>query len=252
MISAIIIDDEPKNRNILQQLLQIHFTDIQVAALAQNADEGLKFIDIYKPDVVFLDVEMPGKSGFDLLREAGKIDFRVVFVTAYNHYSLKAIKFNAFDYLLKPVDLDELKLTIEKLRKSLTPAHETIFQNLLNTTSNADKAFSKIAISSIGAIDLIDNDDILYFAAKGNCTDVYLLNGKKITASKTLKEFEELLCDKFFFRIHHGFLVNIKYISKYIKGEGGYVLMKNNEELEVSRRKKSDFIQMLSLYLNKK
>lgn len=252
MINAIIIDDEPKNRNILQQLLQIHFKDVQVVAQAQNADEGLKLIDRHKPDVVFLDVEMPGKSGFDLLREAGKIDFKVVFVTAYNHYSLKAIKFNAFDYLLKPIDLDELKLTINKLKQSLLPVHENIFQNLLHPSNDQEKAFNKIAISSIDFIELIDNDDILYFEAKGNYTDVYLINNKKITASKTLKEFDDLLSDKFFFRIHHGYLVNIKHISKYIKGEGGYVLMKNNKELEVSRRKKADFIQMLSLYLSKK
>ena len=252
MINAIIIDDEPKNRNILQQLLQIHFKDVQVVAQAQNADEGLKLIDRHKPDVVFLDVEMPGKSGFDLLREAGKIDFKVVFVTAYNHYSLKAIKFNAFDYLLKPIDLDELKVTVNKLKQSLLPVHENIFQNLLHPSIDKEKAFNKIAISSIDFIELIDNDDILYFEAKGNYTDVYLINNKKITASKTLKEFDDLLSDKFFFRIHHGYLVNIKHISKYIKGEGGYVLMKNNEELEVSRRKKADFIQMLSLYLSKK
>lgn len=252
MIRAIIIDDEPKGRNILQQLLFTHFKEIEVMATAENADDGLKLIDQYKPDVIFLDVEMPGKSGFELLREAGKIDFKVVFVTAYNHYSLKAIKFSAFDYLLKPVDLDELNITIEKLKNAIEPANERLIENLLQTASQPGNSFDKIAISSVGSIELIDNNDILYFEAKGSSSAVYLTGNKKIIASKTLKEFEELLADKFFFRIHHGYLVNIKHVAKYIKGEGGSILINNGPELEVSRRKKAAFMEMLSAYISRK
>jgi two-component system LytT family response regulator len=252
MIKAIIIDDEPKGRNILQQLLLTHFNDINILATAENANEGLQKIDIHKPDVIFLDVEMPGKSGFDLLREAGKIDFKVVFVTAYNHYSLKAIKFSAFDYLLKPVDLDELKITIDKLRTSLLPGSQKQMENLLTATSPIGKNMSKLAIASANSIELIDHTDILYFEARGSSCCVFLHNGKKIIASKTLKDFEELLNDHFFFRIHHSYLVNLQHVVKYIKGEGGSVLICNNTELEVSRRKKTDFMQVLAAYIGKK
>ena len=251
MLKAIIIDDEPRGRNILQQLITMHCKDVTVEATAGNADDGLEYIDIHKPDVIFLDVEMPGKSGFDLLREAGRIDFKIVFVTAYNHYSLKAIKFNAFDYLLKPVDLDELKLTIEKLRALKLPADEKIVANLLQASANQHKAFTKIAISSLDSISLIDTSDILFFEALGGATAVHLTGGKKLTASKTLKEFEDLLQDQFFFRIHHSYLIHLRHIVKYIKGEGGSVLMNNNTELEVSRRKKAAFMEMLASYISK-
>lgn len=250
MVKAVIIDDEPKGRNLLQQLLLQHAPQIKVCGTAANADEGLQLIDMHHPDVIFLDVEMPGKSGFDLLREAKKIDFKIVFVSAHNHYSLKAIKFNAFDYLLKPVDLDELKQTIEKLEQSSATPGKKIIDNLLQASSS-NKGLGKIAIASVGSIELIEQETILYFEAKGSATAVYLNNGKKITASKTLKEFEELLSENFFFRIHHSHLINLKHVTKYIKGEGGSVVMNNGEELEVSRRKKADFMEMLSKYISK-
>lgn len=248
MIKAIIIDDEPKGRNILQQLIAVHCKELSVVATAQNADEGLRQIDIHKPDVIFLDVEMPGKSGFDLLREAGKIDFKIIFVTAYNHYTLKAIKFNAFDYLLKPVDLDELKITIGKLKDSLLPAGEKLISNLLHTTAQPGKNLTKIAIADLGSITLIDNSEIIFFEAVGGATVVHLTGNKKITATRSLKEFEDLLSDQNFQRIHHAYLINLKHVVKYIKGEGGSVLLGNGTELEVSRRRKAAFMDSLSVY----
>ena len=248
MLKAIIIDDEPKGRNILQQLLLNHCTGIEVVALAANADEGLREIDLHKPQVIFLDVEMPGKSGFDLLREAGTIDFKIVFVTAFNHYSLKAIKFHAFDYLLKPVDLDELKQTVEKLIASVEKPKEKIIGSLLQNTRQGAAPFGKIAIASVGEIDLVDLNDILYFEANGTATLVYLANGKKITATKNLKEYDDLLSDQHFFRIHYALLVNLRHINKYIKGEGGSVIIAGKTELEVSRRRKTAFLEVLSGY----
>ncbi|MEO7308991.1 MAG: LytTR family DNA-binding domain-containing protein [Chitinophagaceae bacterium] len=248
MLKAIIIDDEPKGRNILQQLLLNHCPAIHVLALAANADEGLKLIDLYKPHVIFLDVEMPGKSGFDLLREAGTIDFKIVFVTAFNHYTLKAIKFHAFDYLLKPVDLDELKQTVEKLQQSTEQPKEKILVSLLQQTRQGTASFGKIAIASLNEIDLVEVDDILYLEASGTSTFVYLSNGKRVTATRNLKEYDDLLNNQFFFRIHHAYLVNLRHISKYIKGEGGSVIISNKTELEVSRRRKAAFLEVLSGY----
>ena len=245
MLKAIIIDDEPKGRSILQQLLALHAPKITVVSTAANAEEGLKLIDLHNPDVVFLDIEMPGKSGFELLREIGSINFKVVFVSAHNHYSLKAIKFHAFDYLLKPIDLDELKQTIEKLLSSSTSHTQDQVNEMLSASKQGNNEFGKIAIPSLSSIDLINVDDILYCEASANNTIVYLINNKKIVATKNLKEYEDLLMNHRFFRIHHAYLVNLKHVAKYIKGEGGSVVLINQKELEVSRRKKQEFLNSL-------
>lgn len=245
MLRAIIIDDEPKGRSILQKLMALHAPLLTVVGMAANADDGLALIDSHKPDVVFLDVEMPGKSGFDLLRELGNISFKVVFVSAHNHYSLKAIKFHAFDYLLKPIDVDELKQTIAKLFQSANLNTNEQVTEMLSASQQGNNDFSKIAVPSVSSIDLINIDDILYCEASGNSTFVYLTNNKKIVATKNLKEYEDLLAGHRFFRIHHTFLVNLKHVAKYIKGEGGSVILSNQQELEVSRRKKQEFLNSL-------
>ncbi|MGG9961550.1 LytR/AlgR family response regulator transcription factor [Ferruginibacter sp. SUN106] len=245
MLRAIIIDDEPRGRSILQQLLALHAPQLNIVGIASNADEGLQIIDTHKPDIVFLDVEMPGKSGFELLRELNTIDFKVVFVSAHNHYSLKAIKFHAFDYLLKPIDLDELKQTIEKLLRSSQAHTHNQFTELLTASRTGNTDLGKIAISSLSSIDLINVDDILYCEASANNTLVYLTNNKKIVATKNLKEYEDLLLSHRFFRIHHAYLVNLKHVARYIKGEGGSVILSNQKELEVSRRKKQEFLNAL-------
>lgn len=247
MVRAIIIDDEPKGRSILQQLLALHAPRLQIVGIASNADEGLEIIDTHKPDVVFLDVEMPGKSGFELLRELKSIDFKVIFVSAHNHYSLKAIKFHAFDYLLKPIDLDELKQTIEKLLNSSQAHSQEQIVGLLSASKPGNTETGKIAIPSLSSIDLVNIDDILYCEASANNTLVYLTNNKKITATKNLKDYEDLLSARRFFRIHHAYLVNLKHVAKYIKGEGGSVILSNQKELEVSRRKKQEFLSALQI-----
>ncbi len=245
MQRAIIIDDEPKGRSILKQLITLHTPEMVVVGIAGNADEGLKLIDTYKPDVVFLDIEMPGKSGFDLLRELSNIHFKLVFVSAHNHYSLKAIKFHAFDYLLKPIDVDELKETVAKLLQSAnTNTNEQVIE-MLSASQQGNNDFSKIAIASVSSIDLLNVEDILYCEASGNSTFIYLINNRKIVATKTLKEFEEILTCHLFFRIHHAYLVNLKHVARYIKGEGGSIVLSNNKELEVSRRKKQEFLNSL-------
>jgi two-component system LytT family response regulator len=245
MLRVIIIDDEPKGRSILQQLITLHAPQLYISGIATNADEGLALIDSHNPDVVFLDVEMPGKSGFDLLRELSRINFKVIFVSAHNHYSLKAIKFHAFDYLLKPIDLDELRQTVDKLLQSAHSHTQEQVTEMLSVSKPGNAEFGKIAIPSISSIDLVTVDDILYCEASGNTTFVYLVNNKKIVATKNLKEYEDLLIYHRFFRIHHAYLVNLKHVAKYIKGEGGSVILSNQKELEVSRRKKQEFLNTL-------
>jgi two-component system, LytTR family, response regulator len=244
MMKAIIIDDEPKGRNILQHLIAQNFPNIKVVATASGADEGIQRIDAWKPDVVFLDVEMPGKNGFDMLKELGAIDFKIIFVSAHNHYALNAIKLSAIDFLLKPVDLDDLKKAVERLSVQPTNPVRQV-PHLLNQLQHPKSSFGKIVITSLSAIEFVNISDIIYCKSDNVYTEVYLKD-TTITATKTLKEFEDLLSGHFFFRIHHSYLINMTQIKKYLRGDGGTVIMCNEAEIEVSRRRKSAFLELLS------
>jgi two-component system, LytTR family, response regulator len=244
MLKAIIIDDEPRGRNILLELINQHFDDIKVVATASGADEGIKRIDTLHPDVVFLDVEMPGKNAFDMLKELAQIDFQIIFVSAHNHYALKAFKLSALDFLLKPVDLDDLKLAIERLKTRPVKNVQQV-PNLLQQLKQPKGNFAKIAVSSINAIEFVNIADIIYCQADGVYTHVFL-NSTSIISTKNLKEFDDLLASHFFFRIHHSYLINMNQIKKYLKGDGGIVIMCNDVEIEVSRRKKGAFLELLS------
>jgi two-component system LytT family response regulator len=243
-MKAIIIDDEPKGRNILLQLITQNFRHIKVVATAAGADEGIARIEAWKPDVVFLDVEMPGKNAFDMLNELQPIDFKIIFVSAHNHYALNAIKLSAIDFLLKPVDLDDLKKAVERL--SVQPANSVQqVPNLLSQLQHPKSNFDRIAIASVNAIEFVNISDIIYCKADNVYTEVYL-NNATIIATKNLGEFEDLLTRHFFFRIHHSYLINMNHIKKYLKGEGGVVVMANDKEIEVSRRRKGAFLELLS------
>ena len=243
-MKAIIIDDEPKGRNILLQLITGHFGHIKVVATASGADEGIQRIETYKPDVVFLDVEMPGKNAFDMLKELGPIDFKIIFVSAHNHYALNAIKLSALDFLLKPVDLDDLARAVARLGAGRVVSAQQVPQ-LLQQIQQPKGRFGKIAISSVNTIEFVNIGDIVYCRADNVYTEVYLVNNT-ITSTKTLKEFEDLLTPHLFFRVHHSYLINLNHVKKYIKGEGGSVIMMNEKEIEVSRRRKAAFLELLA------
>jgi two-component system LytT family response regulator len=242
MHKAIIIDDEPKGRNILLQLITANIPSLKIVATAASADEGIKQIEIHKPSVVFLDVDMPRKNAFDMLTELGDIDFKIIFVTAHDHYAMHAIKFSALDYLLKPVDVEELHNAVNRLQNNISS--KQVPQLLKQVKQNKDQ-FKKIAIASLNAIDFITIDDIIYCEADNVYTKIHLAN-KTIIATRHLKEYEDLLTQHFFFRIHHAHLININHIKKYIKGDGGVAIMSNDVELEVSRRRKTAFLELLS------
>jgi len=243
-MKAIIIDDEPKGRNILLQLITEHFSDIKVVATASGAEEGIQRIETYKPDVIFLDVEMPGKNAFDMLKELGPIDFKIIFVSAHNHYALNAIKLSALDFLLKPVDLDDLTRAVERLNIRTLRSVQQVPQ-LLQQIQQPKGRFGKIAISTVNTIEFVNISDIIYCKADNVYTEVYLV-GNMITSTKTLKEFEDLLTPHLFFRVHHSYLINLNHVKKYVKGEGGSVIMTNEREIEVSRRRKGAFLELLA------
>jgi two-component system LytT family response regulator len=245
MITAIIIDDEEKGRMVLKQKLADHCPEITVIAEASNGLEGRDWIEKTSPDVVFLDIEMPRMNGFEMLNSLNEKNFHLIFTTAYDHYAIKAIRFAAFDYLMKPIDIDELKSAVNKmaLRKPADVSRQ--LDILIHNTGKNTKNFNKIAIPTLDGISFFDLDDLIHLDSDSNYTMLHFTQGRKILSAKTLKDFEDQLSDSNFVRLHHSHIVNIHYITKYIKGEGGQVILSNGSVIDVSRRKKVDLLKMI-------
>lgn len=245
-IRAIIIDDEEGARESLANILKDYFDNVEVVGKAASADNGVKLINEYHPDLVFLDIEMPKGNAFDLLEHFENIDFDIIFVTAYDQYAIKAIKFSALDYLLKPIDIDELGAAIQKFddkthKRTTNQRLQTLLQNL-----NAENK-KKVAIPDSEGLVFVNLDDIVRCESDGNYTHIILNNGKNILASRTLGEYEEMFSEENFSRVHRSHLINLNHIDKYIKGEGGYAVMTDGSHVEISRRKRAEFMEKLSL-----
>jgi len=239
MIAAIIIDDEMHCRKTLAILLKEYCPEVQVVDQCSDADAGLKSIAKLNPDLVFLDIEMPGMNGFDMLEQFSEIPFAVVFTTGYDQYAIKAFRFYAIDYLLKPIEPKGLINAVHKVKtqKQLPSADQ--FQMLLNKINNREEIFPKIPVPTSDGFDLIPIDQVLFCEAKDNYTYFNLKNKKKIIACRMLKEVEEQLNDfSFFIRVHNSYIVNIKEVKKYVRGEGGYVIMSDDSTVNVSRSRK--------------
>lgn len=244
MIRAIIIDDEEDAREVLSITLQKFCPDIEVIALCGSPEEGLDKINNLGPSLVFLDVQMPNMSGFDLLEKVTDINFDVIFVTAFNRYAIKAIRFSALDYLLKPIEVDDLVSAVERVKEK-QKSNSVHYRSLLNNIRYGNEKLTRLAIPSDNEIVVQKLGDIVYCEADGSYTILHLANNKKIMVTKILKEFEMMLPETDFCRIHHSTIVNIGHVIKYIKGEGGYVMVTGGGHLDVSRRKKEGFIKLL-------
>jgi two-component system LytT family response regulator len=244
MLTAIIIDDEPKGRLALKQKLVSYCPQVDVIGEAGDGSEGLKLIQKFSPAIVFLDIEMPRMNGFEMLHELKEKNFHLIFTTAYDQYAIKAIKYAAFDYLLKPIDIEELKLSIEKIASTAPTQTEkklaTLQQNLQSKSLS-----NKIAIPTLEGLLFFNISDIIHLEAQSNYTTIYFSAHPKLTASRTLKEFEELLPQDIFFRPHHSHLINLNYIKRYIKGDGGQIEMQNGNYVDVARRKKDEFLKVI-------
>lgn len=226
MIKAIIIDDEMHCRKTLDISLKEYCPDVQVMEQCDDAETGLKAINKIKPDLVFLDIEMPHMTGFEMLQQFSEIPFAVVFTTSYDQYAIKAFRFSALDYLLKPIEPKELIAAVHKVQtqKNLPAAEQ--FQMLLNKINNKEDVFLKISVPTSNGYELIPVEQVLFCEALDNYTSFHLKNKKKIIACRMLKEVEEQLNDfTFFVRVHHSYIVNIKEVTKYVRGEGGYVII---------------------------
>ncbi len=245
MISTIIIDDEPKGRLALRQKLTTYCSNVHIAAEAANGKEALELIQRHHPQLIFLDIEMPVMSGFEMLNELKEKNFHIIFTTAYDQYAIKAIKYAAFDYLLKPVDIEELKTAVNKIESihnnNLSKQVELMQQNIRQPKKN----FNKLAIPALDGLHFFDLSSIVHLEAQSNYTIIYFSDHPKITASKTLKDFEELLPADIFFRIHNSHIINLQFIKRYIKGDGGQVELQTGSFVDVSRRKKEEFLQII-------
>lgn len=243
MIKAIIIDDEVHCLDTLSILLDDYCKDVHVLDRCMSASEGLIAIKKYHPDVVFLDIEMPIMNGFDMLDKFEKIQFSVIFTTSYNQYAIKAIRFSALDYLLKPIDPKELIYAIEKIKMQHHKPTMEQFEMMKGHLLQKQGGFQNIAVPTLEGFEMIPAVDLVRCEAENNYTHLFLKNGKRITACRTLKEMEEHLKDfSFFIRVHHSYMVNLNEISKYIRGEGGYLVMNDGATINVSRSRKESLM----------
>ena len=242
--TAIIIDDEPGNIVTLTEVIREYCPRIKLEGSAPDPIKGYDLIKQVDPDIVFLDIEMPYGNAFDLLDKINPVHFEVIFITAFDNYAIKAIRYMALDYILKPVNINELK---EAVRKAITRLEEksvnTRIGSLLNNFKQEDPSTHKIALPTIQGFQFEDINKIMYIQAEGNYTFVFIDGQRKELVSKSLKEFEDILPDSIFCRIHYSHIINVNFVKKYFKGRGGYVEMEDGTSIEVSVRKKNDFFK---------
>ena len=242
-MKTIIVDDESSGRKTIRSFISKYAKNLNIVAEADSVSTGLLAINKHQPEVVFLDVRMNDGTGFNLLEQISNVTFQVIFVTAYEEHAIKAFKHSAVDYLLKPLDPDDFIASVSKLKKDtkleeIEKKVEALIQN--------NHRIEKIALPTLSGLNMIKIKDIVHCESDNNYTNFHLINGSKLLVSRTLKEFDEILSPEGFYRTHKSHLVNIKYITEYIKGEGGIVKLENGDHIEVSRRRKEGLIKLLS------
>lgn len=245
MIKAIIADDEPNCCKTLSLLLDRYCKEVQVTGIFHNGLDALQAINTSSPDLVFLDVEMPKMNGFEMLEKLPKINFHLIFTTSYDQYALKAFRFSAIDYLLKPIDRKELQNAVQKIvKRSEMPAAEQL-QILFQKLHHPAAAVTKIALPTMEGLQMIPVQSIISCEANDNYTTLVLKGNKKLVVSCTLKVIEEMLEEHSFIRVHRSFLVNLDEVEKYVKADGGYVVMSDGSHIFISRNKKEELLQKL-------
>lgn len=247
-IKAVLIDDERNSTEMLEWLLKTYCPDVVIAAICHSGEAGIRAIEQFRPDVVFLDIEMPKMNGFDMLEHIGDISFEVVFTTAYDHFALKAFRYAALNYLLKPVDPDDLQATIQRLRQKKSSPTKEQMELLFHSLLHRDTPVERVALSSGDGLVFVQTKDITYCRADSNYTYVVMADGRSILVAKTLKEIDAALAGKYFVRVHNSFLVNINHISRMVRGDGGYIVMPDSTQIVISRNKRDEFFQMFAKF----
>lgn len=238
---TVIIDDEQKGRLTIQNLIKRYAPQLEVVGEADCVDKAIELIDREKPDLVFLDIEMPDGTGFDVLTNVEYNGFHLIFCTAYDQYAVKAFRFSAIDYLLKPLDPDIFNIAVSKVCEQ----REEHINSRIETLNANHSGFKRLALSAAEGVTIVDVKDVIRCESSVNYTHFIIADGSKVLVSKTLKDFDEMLSQHGFFRIHKSHLVNLNHIKKYIKGEGGWVIMVDDSKIEVSRRKKDALLKVL-------
>lgn len=246
-IKAILIDDEMTSLQNLKQKLEEFCKQVIVVAATQKPEEAISLIRNLKPDVLFLDIEMPKMSGFRMLKELGEYDAEIIFTTAYNHYAIDAMRISAFDYLVKPIAIEELENAVSRLMEKKAIQTQERLHVLKDTMNKTKSQENKIAVPVSDGFEFVVIKNILRIESSSSYCRIFFVDSKSILVTKLLKDFEEILVPYQFFRVHNSHLINLTYIKKYLRGIGGQVLMDNGDLIDVSRRKKEEFISLLSL-----
>jgi two-component system, LytTR family, response regulator len=248
-LKTVIIDDEHDAVNFISSIIGEYCPSLEVVGKAHNVLEGVAVITDKKPDLVFLDIEMPNGTGFDLLSHFPEKDFDVVFITAFNHYAIKAIKFSAVDYILKPININEFIEAVNKVvqkRNEKSPASDESFRMLMENLKSSHP--TRLAIPTSDGMEYLNPKDIIRIEADRSYSWFHITGNRKILVSKHLKEFQDLLSDRYFFRSHNSHLINLKYVKKFIRKEGGYIEMLDGEQIPISRNRKDLFLIHMSRF----
>ena len=246
-ITAFIADDEFQSREVIKLLLGELFPELKIIGEADNVQDALSGIENKKPQLVFLDIQIRNETAFTLLDKLGTVNFEIIFTTAHNEYAVKAFRYSALDYLLKPTDAGELKTAVEKAKEKIRLKQNSIAEQIQLLNHHLDHAkvtAGKIAIPSPEGMAFVSIQDIIYCHGHGNYTELYMVDQTKIISSRTLKLYEDILTDHTFFRAHKSYLINLAHIKSYLRGEGGTAVMSNGHEIEIARRNKVDFLNL--------
>lgn len=249
-LRALIVEDEKNSQELLKELIEQYCEQVTVVGIAGSVSEARKAIESLRPELIFLDIQLPDGDGFQILEEIHPIDFDIIFTTAYDQYATRAFKFSATDYLLKPVDIEELQAAVsrvvEKKKHTPNPDNSEQIKALLGSVRQPNQPFKRIVLPTSSGFTVVNPDDIIRCESDRNYTFIFIKDGKKHLVSKTIKEYEEMLEDYNFFRIHQSHLINLHFLKNYIRGRGGQVELTDGTIVDVSARKKADFLRRMS------
>jgi len=251
-LNCLILDDESRNAQLLKKMLAAYCPQVQVLATESDPLKGISLITALQPQLVFLDVEMPHLNGFEILKQLEPVNFEVIFVTAYSHYAIEAFEHHAVGYLTKPINTEKLVSAVNAAAERIQ--QRSFSKNLFSLIENTNKQtqVQKIPLSTSNGLVFVKMTDIMYCESSGNYTSFYLDDGKIILVSRQLGEYEKLLPDNDFTRIHDKYIINLAYIKEYIKGSGGDVVLENGKELPVASRRKEDFLSIFEKWIKRK